>query len=63
MDKKWINKNKDLLYENSVSLATAEALMLEEDILFKEKLTEESLVMMMSFGDSKSVELTDGKRK
>ena len=32
MDKKRIIKNKDLLYESSVSLATAEALTLEEVI-------------------------------
>ena len=38
MDKKRINKNKDLLYENSVSLATAEVLTFVEDILFKRKI-------------------------
>ena len=48
MDKKRINKNKDLLYENSVSLATEAALTLEEDILFKEKFIEKILVMMTS---------------
>ena len=37
MDKKWINKNKDLLYENSVSLATEAALTLEEDIFYSKK--------------------------
>ena len=37
MDKKRIIKNKDLLYKNSVSLATAEVLTLVEDILFKKK--------------------------
>ena len=37
MDKKRTIKNKDLLYENSVSLATAAVFTLEEDILFKEK--------------------------
>ena len=64
MDKKRINKNKDLLYENSVSLATEAALTLEEDIfLFKEKFIEKVLGDVDEFGDSKSVELTDGERK
>ena len=35
--KNRIKRIKDLLYENSVSLATAGALTLEEDILFKKK--------------------------
>ena len=43
MDKKWINKNKDLLYKNSVSLATAAVFTLEEDILFKEKVIEKEI--------------------
>ena len=38
MDKKRINKNKDLLYENSVSLATEAALTLEEDIIIQRKI-------------------------
>ena len=63
MDKKRINKNKNLLYENSVSLATAGALTLEEDILFKKKFIGKELGDVDEFGDSKSVELTDGERK
>ena len=38
MDKKRIIRNGDLLYENSVSLATAEVLTFVEDILFKRKI-------------------------
>ena len=63
MDKKRINKNKDLLYENSVSLATEAALTLEEDILFKEKFIENVLGDVDEFGDTRDVELTDGRRK
>ena len=44
MDKKRINKNKDILYENSVSLATAEVLTFVEDILFKRKIYRKGFV-------------------
>ena len=45
MDKKRIIKNKDLLYESSVSLATAAVFTLEEDILFEKK------SLLKRFGD------------
>ena len=63
MDKKRTIKNKDLLYENSVSLATAEALTLEEVILFEEKFIGKILVMMMSLLIRRGVELTDEREK
>ena len=63
MDKKRINKNKDLLYENSVSLATEAALTLEEDIFIQRKIYWKSVWWRGRVGDSKSVELTDGERK
>ena len=49
MDKKWINKNKDLLYKNSVSLATAEVLTLVEDILFKRKIYKKVFLAMFGW--------------
>ena len=63
MDKKRINKNKDLLYENSVSLATAEALTLVEDILFKRKIYKKVFCWRCLVGDARDIELTDGRRK
>ena len=64
MDKKRTNKNKDLLYENSVSLATEAALTLEEDIFIQKKnLLKKGLGDVDEFSDAKSVELTDGERK
>ena len=44
MDKKRIIRNGDLLYENSVSLATAEVLTFVEDILFKRKIYKKGFV-------------------
>ena len=64
MDKKRIIKNKDLLYENLVSLATAEVLTLVEDILFKKKKKFIKRCLLMTLvGDARDVELTDGRRK
>ena len=63
MDKNQIIRTRDLLYENSVSLATAAVFKLEEDILSKKKILLKSLVTWTSFGDVRDVELTDGREK
>ena len=62
MDKDRIIRTRDLLYENSVSLATAAVFTLEEDILFKEKFIERDLGDVDVFV-MRSVELTDERRK